>query len=359
MARRFVYKDALPITAMVAVECSDVVLSILFKSASLKGMSYFICIAYCYVLATLVFLPLAFIFNRYFSLLTLPSLKFPLISRICLLRLLWYSSMICSYKGIELGSPTLASAISNLTPAFTFILAVFFRMEKVAFRSSRTQAKIIGTITSISGALVIVFYKGPKVISSPPGTSSSVLLQRPLGSSQSNWIIGGLLEAVAYLLSSFWYIIQSQVMKIYPEEIVVNFFYNFSVAFISLPVCLLAEPNLSSWRLTPSIAVVSVLYSGLFGFSFSSAVHTWGIRLKGPVFVAIFRPTSIVIAVVMSAIFLGEAVYLGSVIGAVILTTGLYAVLWGKAKEEEITDDDSGLSTLVHLSSGTVPLLQG
>lgn len=62
-------------------------------------------------------------------------------------------------------------------------------------------------------------------------------------------------------------------------------------------------------------------------------------------FVAIFKPTAIVIAVVTSFIFLGEALHLGSVIGAVILTAGLYAVLWGKAKEGEMTED-------------TVPLLQ-
>lgn len=88
------------------------------------------------------------------------------------------------------------------------------RMEKVALRSSSTKAKIIGTLTSISGALVVVFYKGPKVISSPTRTSS-VLLQRPLGSSQSNWIIGGLLEAVAYLLYSLWYIIQVKKKNMY------------------------------------------------------------------------------------------------------------------------------------------------
>ena len=41
-----------------------------------------------------------------------------------------------------------------------------------------------------------------------------------------------------------------------------------------------------------------------------------------------------------------------------ILTTGLYAVLWGKEKEEEMTDDDSRLSTSGPLSSGTVALLQ-
>ncbi|XP_012459521.1 WAT1-related protein At5g40240 [Gossypium raimondii] len=340
MAGKWGYRDVVPITAMVAVECSDVVLSILFKAASLKGMSYFVYIAYCYVLATLVFVPLAFLSNR--KKLLIP-LEFPLISRICLLGLLGFSGQVCAYKGLELGSPTLASAISNLAPAFTFILAVLFRIEKVSFTSSTAQAKIIGTLTSISGALLIVLYKGPKVI--PSSTSSSVSLQWPLESTQSNWVIGGLLEALAYLFFSFWYIVQSKVMKIYPEEITVNVYYNMSVAIIALAACLIKEQNLSSWTLHPSISVVSVLYSGLFGFPFSSGVHTWGVRVKGPVFVAIFRPTSIVIAVIMSAIFLGEAVYLGSVIGGVILTIGLYAVLWGKAKEEEMKDDGSGLST--------------
>lgn len=38
-------------------------------------------------------------------------------------------SDICAYKGIEFSSPTLASAFSNLTPAFTFMLAVIFRFS--------------------------------------------------------------------------------------------------------------------------------------------------------------------------------------------------------------------------------------
>ncbi|PPS05913.1 hypothetical protein GOBAR_AA14732 [Gossypium barbadense] len=317
MAGNWGYKDVVPITAMVSVECSDVVLR----------MSYFVYIAYCNVLATLVFVPLAFLSNR--KKLLLP-LEFPLISRICLLGLLGFSGQVCAYKGLELGSTTLASAISNLAPAFTFILAVLFRIEKVSFTSSTTQAKIIATITSISGALLIVLYKGPKVI--PSSTSLSVSLQWPLESTQSNWVIGGLLEALAYLFFSFWYFVQVNRCI----QITVNVYYNMSVAIIALAACLIKEQNLSSWTLHPSISVVSVLYSGLFGFPFSSGVHKWGLRVKGPVFVAIFRPTSSVIAVIMSAIFLGEAVYLGSVIGGVILTI---------AKEEEMKDDGSGLST--------------
>ncbi|MBA0876050.1 hypothetical protein Goshw_000625 [Gossypium schwendimanii] len=243
---------------------------------------------------------------------------------------------------------------SSLRPLLPHVFA-HTRIEKVAFRSSSSRAKIMGTFTSICGALVIIFYKGPKVFS----LSSSAIHQRPLGlmSSESNWIIGGLLLAIAFVLVSLGYIIQSQIMKIYPEEVTVNFFYNLFGTIISLPICFLAEPNLSSWRLSSDLAAVAVLYSGLFGFSFLCVVHIWGIHLKGPVFVASFKPTSIAIAVVMSAIFLGEAIFLGSVIGSLILCTGLYCVLWGKAKEEEeMREDDCGLSTTIN---GRVPLLQG
>ncbi|XP_039063598.1 WAT1-related protein At5g40240-like isoform X2 [Hibiscus syriacus] len=301
--------EVVPSLAMLVVECTNVLSSILFKAASSKGLSYNIYTVYYSVLGTFIFIPLFFFRKTAF-----PPLKFPLFSRLCLLGIIGVVGNICGSKAVQLGSPTLASAISNLTPAFTFVLAVSFRMERVEIRRAATQAKIIGTITSISGAFVIIFFKGPKVISSLPWTSSSSSvpqLQSPLGSTESNWFFGGILGVVSNLLFSFWCIIQAQVMKIYADEIVVTFLYNLSIALLALPVCIIAEPQLSSWRLTSSVSVVSVLYTGLFAHSFSSVVHTWGVRLKGPLFVATFKPASIVIAAMMGAIFLGEALYLG------------------------------------------------
>lgn len=64
-------------------------------------------------------------------------------------------------------------------------------------RSSATQAKIIGTIVSIFGALVVVLYKGPKLLVASSFTSF-----------ESSWIIGGLLLALQYVLLSVWYILQ-------------------------------------------------------------------------------------------------------------------------------------------------------
>jgi hypothetical protein len=86
-------------------------------------------------------------------------------------------------------------------------MAASKRMEKLALRSSSTQAKIMGTIVSISGALVIVLYEGPKIISTSSQTLS-LSHHFPLGSSITNRVIGGLLLAVENLLFAMWYIVQ-------------------------------------------------------------------------------------------------------------------------------------------------------
>lgn len=83
-------------------------------------------------------------------------------------------------------------------------------MERIVLKSSASQAKVIGTIVSISGALVIVLYKGPKLLSSASLTSSeaTVSLYQDLTSFDSSWIIGGVLLVTQYLLVSLWYILQ-------------------------------------------------------------------------------------------------------------------------------------------------------
>lgn len=82
-------------------------------------------------------------------------------------------------------------------------------MEKLALRRLSSQAKIIGTAVSIAGATVVVLYKGPIVLSSPSSSSTlRSLLSLGLGSSDSKWVLGGLLLTAEYLLISIWYIIQ-------------------------------------------------------------------------------------------------------------------------------------------------------
>ncbi|KAE8657523.1 WAT1-related protein [Hibiscus syriacus] len=337
---RYCYREVLPISAMVTMECINVGLNTLFKAATLSGMSYHVFVVYAYAIAALVLLPAPFFSYRSR---VLPPLTSPILCKIGLLGLIGSSSQIMGYTGINYSSPTLASAISNLTPAFTFILAIIFRMEKLVWKRTSSQAKVIGTIISIIGAFVVTLYKGPAiVISSAPSMS----LQQPLISSNPNWILGGLFLTAEYILVPLWYIVQTQIMKEYPDEMTVVCFYNLFVSFIAAIVGLATERDSSTWRLRPDIALVSVVCSGLFGSCLNNTVHTWALRLKGPVFVAMFKPLSIAIAVAMGVIL----------IGATIISIGFYTVMWGKAKEE--MGECGNESMIDSPSSHKAPLLQ-
>ncbi|KAK4477401.1 hypothetical protein RD792_016622 [Penstemon davidsonii] len=325
---RYCYREILPFTTMVVMECTNVGLNTLFKFATNRGMSRHVFIVYAYAIAAVVLLPSPF-FSRRSRI--LPPLNSSIMLKIFFLGIVGYTSQIMGYTGINYGSPTLASAMSNLAPAFTFVLAVIFRMEKVALSSTSSRAKIAGTIVSISGAFIVTFYKGQSISSTP---SSSVSLHNSLQSSQSNWMIGSLFLSVEYFLVPVWYIVQTHIMKEYPAELTIVFFYTSCVSFLAAVVGFFVEQDPSQWRIRPNVALASILCSGVFGCCINNAVHTWALHLRGPVFVAMFKPLSIAIAAAMGVIILGDTLYLGSIIGATIIAIGFYTVMWGKAKEE-------------------------
>ncbi|XP_056169354.1 WAT1-related protein At1g01070-like [Syzygium oleosum] len=173
----------------------------LFKAANSRGMSYHVFLVYAYAIASLLHLPAPF-----FSLKSgvLPPLRLAILAKIGFLGLIGGFSQILGYAEISMSSPTLGSAISNLTPALTFILAILFRNEKVSLSRRSSQAKIIGTVMSISGASVITLYKGlPIIFNSKPSLSLYPLEH----SSNSNWVVGGILLTAEYILVTLWYIL--------------------------------------------------------------------------------------------------------------------------------------------------------
>ncbi|XP_045812412.1 WAT1-related protein At4g15540-like isoform X3 [Trifolium pratense] len=264
MDRRYCYKDLLPFVVLVGNECMITGVNTLFKAATLQGMSKYVFVTYSYTFATIFFFSVYFFYRSR----VVPQLSFSILSKIALLGVIGGSAQILGYTGISYSSPTLSSAIGNLIPAFTFILAAICRMEKLAIKTRTTQAKVLGSIISISG--------------------------------------------------------------------------------------LLAETNSSLWKIRLDISLISIVCTGIFGKFMGNAIYAWAIHLKGPVYVAMFKPLSIVIAVVMGMVFLGDTLHIGSIVGATIISIGLYAVLWGKASEE--IEEDVG--TLESPSTENVALLQ-
>ncbi|KAK3407768.1 WAT1-related protein At3g28050 isoform X1 [Eucalyptus grandis] len=329
--RDWFHREVVPFSAVITSDSISVGMTTLFKAANSRGMSYYVFLVYAYSIGSLLLLPAPF-----FSLKSrvLPPLSFVILAKIGLLGLIGGFSQIFGYAGISMSSPTLGSAISNLTPALTFILAILFRMEKVSLSRRSSQAKIIGTVMSISGALVITLYKGLPITHSP---KPSLSLYPLVHSSNSNWVVGGILLTADYILVTLWYILLKQIMKDYPAELTVMFFYNVIVTFMNTIVCLVMEHDMSAWRVL-GIGLASVICSGIFDRCLNNTVHTWAIRLKGPFYVAMFKPLSIPVAVAMGVFFLRDTLHLGSLIGATILAIGFYIVMWGKGKEEMVEE---------------------
>ncbi|KAE8124177.1 hypothetical protein FH972_019084 [Carpinus fangiana] len=322
-----------PFAAMVVVECLDVGLTTLSKAAMSKGMSHYVFVVYSNALATLILIPSSFIIDRNKR----PPLTISVLCKFFLLSLAGITLMQnCVFTGVSYSSPTLASAMSNLVPAFTFLLAVIFRMEKLELRSSRSQIKIMGTLVSISGALVVTLYKGPPI---PFSINSLNLPSQPSPSTvlaaANNWIIGGLFLATASLCLATWNTAQAAILKGYPSEMTIVAFYCFFGSIQCAAFSLVAERDPNAWKLRPDIELVSIIYSAVFGSVVTFSALTWCIHKKGPLFVAMFKPLGIAIAALMGVIFLGDTLHVGSVIGATVIVAGFYAVIWAQSKEED------------------------
>ncbi|PON31669.1 WAT1-related protein [Parasponia andersonii] len=229
------------------------------------------------------------------------------------------------------------------------------RMEKLNWRSSTSLAKSIGTIVSITGELIVTLYKGPSLL---PTSSSSNLFYTEL-LQQPNWVLGGLLLTADSVAASVWLIIQMEtasILKRYPAELILAFFYCFFSALLSAVSCFVVERDLSPWSLKSKTRFLSVLFSGVFGSAFLVSVSAWCVHKTGPVFVSMFKPLAVVIAFAAGVIFSRDTIFLGRLLGAIIVVAGFYSVLWGKANEA-LCDEDARISGL-ESSTQEAPLLR-
>ncbi|CAN1153496.1 WAT1-related protein At5g40240 [Linum perenne] len=128
---------------------------------------------------------------------------------------------------------------------------------------------------------------------------------------------------------------QGATVNEYPEEMTIVFFFTLFITIQSAVFSIVLEKDPNAWKMKSSIEIIAIIYTAIFGSVFRIGVRTWCLREKGPVFVSMFSPLGIVIAVVISWLFLGDALYLGSVIGIIGIGVGFYSVMWGKVKEEQ------------------------
>ncbi|KAK6933217.1 EamA domain [Dillenia turbinata] len=303
------------------------------------------------------------------------------------------------YTGMKYTSAAFAATMCNVMPAVAFIMAWILRLEKVDLRKRHSQAKVLGTIVTVGGAMIMTLLSGPSL--KLPGSrehhnaaTNVVHQENPLKGAilmacgcfcWASFVIlqvrFSLLMATShYTCTHFPTLVKGSSLtisrKLLPNMMQlfhrlrhfskISFTKNKYAKFLIFPrldvqaitlksypaelsltalICMMGTiegsmlafamegRNPAVWAVHFDTKLAATLYSGTIcsglGFFISGLI----MKEKGPVFVTTFNPLNMVIVTILGFFILSERLYLGRIIGAIIIVAGLYLVIWGKKKD--------------------------
>lgn len=324
--------DLKPYLMMVLLQVGYAGMYIVSVASLKQGMSHFVLVTYRNVAAAAVMTPFAIIFERGLR----PKVTMPIFIKICGLALLEpVIDQNLYYLGNKLTSASFSSALVNILPAVTFIMAIILRMEKLRLRSLHSQAKVAGTICTVTGAVLMIMYHGP-VVQFPwaRGAHHADPSAAAAAQSSATWLTGTIMIIGSCVAWAGFFVLQSNTLNSYPAPLTLTSVICAMGAVINGAVTLVAERrDMGAWAVGFDTRLFTVVYSGVVCSGVAFYVQGLVTRTRGPVFVTAFQPLCMIITAVMGSILLKEETTLGSVIGAAIIVLGLYSLIWGKSND--------------------------
>ncbi|CAN1814528.1 WAT1-related protein At5g07050 [Linum perenne] len=350
-----------PYFAMVALQFGYAGMNIITKVSLNHGMSHYVLVVYRHAIATAVIAPFALFFERKGQ----PKITFPVFVQLFVLGLLGpVIDQNFYYAGLKYTSPTFSCAMSNMLPAMTFVMMEILDMKKV-----RCQAKMIGTAVTVAGAMLMTLYKGPIVhmIWSRNANQSSGS-EAINANSDKDWFKGSILLILATLAWATLFVLQTKALKTYKNhQLSLTTLVCFMGTVQAIAVTFAMEHNPSAWKIGFDMNLLAAAYAGIVTSSLSYYVQGIVIKKKGPVFATAFSPLMMIVVAIMGSFILAEKIFLGGIIGSVLIVIGLYAVLWGKQKEkmdmdavdDEIRDPVKGTTSVADIEANEMEKSEG
>ncbi|XP_006645981.1 WAT1-related protein At5g64700-like [Oryza brachyantha] len=313
------------------------VMQILTKVAFTQGTSTSVLVFYRHIVATAVLLPVTLVVERK----TAPPLSFKVSLKLFVHALYGMSaSMNISSIGLNYASATSASAVQNLVPVLTFFLAVLLGVESLKLKMHHGVVKVSGIVFCAVGVTVLALYQGPDLKSFInhhlfPHTNSAGT------HSLRNWILGIFLQSFATLMWALWAVLQGPLLEEYPSKLLNTTLQIVFATVQSFFMALVLERDFSRWKLGFDVGLVAIIYCGIVVSAISYYLQVWVIDKRGPVFLCMTVPLTLVITIILS-LLIGEAVTLGSIISGALMVAGLYIVLWGKRIEQAAISSQGG-----------------
>ncbi|KAH6802580.1 nodulin MtN21 /EamA-like transporter family protein [Perilla frutescens var. frutescens] len=324
------FEKAKPFLGVVFLQAGLAGMDIISKAALNEGMSNYVFVVYRHAVATLVIAPFAFILDKKIR----PRMTISTFLKIMLLSLLEpVIDQNLYFLGMKYTTATFAAAMANVLPAITFVMAWCFRIEKVKFMSVRSQAKIMGTLGTVAGAMIMTLVRGPNV-EVPWSRGGGIHEAASAQVSVEHSIKGALFITIGCFSWAAFMILQSVTLRTYPAELSLTAWICFLGTAEGAALALLVEKgNPAAWSIQWDTKFLAAVYSGIFCSGIAYYVQGVVMKQRGPVFVTAFSPLSMIIVAIMSSFILAEKMFLGRIVGAAVIVMGLYFVVWGKQKD--------------------------
>ncbi|KAK9671256.1 hypothetical protein RND81_12G017200 [Saponaria officinalis] len=326
------YEKSKPYIAMIGLQFGYAGMNIVTKVSLNGGMSHYVLVVYRHAFATAVIAPFALILERNVR----PKMTFMIFLQIFVLGLLGpVIDQNFYYMGLKYTSPTFSCAMSNMLPAMTFVMALICRMEKVDIKKIRCIAKVVGTLITVGGAMLMTLYKGHVInmVWSSHAHSATPASTAALAAADKDWAKGSILLILATLAWAAFFILQAITMRRYTAHLSLTGLVCFLGTLQSIAVTFVMEHKPSVWTIGWDMNLLAAAYAGIISSGIAYYVQGIVMEKRGPVFVTAFSPLMMIIVAIMGSFILAEKIYVGGVLGAVLIVIGLYSVLWGKYKE--------------------------
>ncbi|XAR57402.1 hypothetical protein NMG60_11025534 [Bertholletia excelsa] len=327
------YKRFKPHLLMVLAQICFTFLYFITEASFNHGMNPHVYITYRHIVAGVVMLPFAYFLER-----IRPKLTVALFLEIFVLSLLGVGLTLNMYfASLRFTSATFLASVVNTIASLTFVMAIVLRLEVVDLRNPRGIAKVLGTLVSLAGVTTMTLYRGPIM----RNLGHPLIHLQGKTTIQEDWVKGSILTVASCIAWSIWYIMQAFTLKRYPARLSLTTWMCFVGAAQSAVFTAIVEHKPAAWIIGFNIDLWSILFGGIVISGIVIFIQLWCTEEKGPVFVTMFNPLSTIMVALLAYFVFGEKLYMGSIVGGIVVIVGLYLLLWGKEGDQVRRKEES------------------